>query len=319
MTHLDANFKSYCGKNFGMILIILAKIGVKRLVIDAFPNYTDIGPQLNVGQAIALAFEVNEGDPQDLEKFCEMLAVRSLPKELIARIWAEIERLDVPIVTLDKVVPVNGRRLSMRVQYSLKRAKSPEEAIGSVWFAVCSSWKVIGMLLDWLIANWPEFLTEHIAEIILAQSSMLTKGHATIKSRSAGQATDEYDIRKGAFIGLVGPKKLIAAPLIRYVRAVVPVVGDEKVKTWLAGILRDIAISLAFVNDVLSDPKENALGEKELGHFIEEFIVVAELGLEFDRKLIRTFVDRLGDPRIAERIQYPRTDELLQAARKCLS
>jgi hypothetical protein len=112
---------------------------------------------------------------------------------------------------------------------------------------------------------------------------------------------------------------MISGPLIKYVRAVVPVVGEDKVRKWLASSVRDIAISLAFVNDVLSDPKERALGEKEVGHFIEEFIVIAELDLEFDRKLIRTFVDRLGDPEIAEKIQYPKTDELLQAARRCLS
>jgi hypothetical protein len=96
-------------------------------------------------------------------------------------------------------------------------------------------------------------------------------------------------------------------------------IGKKMISEWLEGHLVPIERRLRFINDVLEDPKEGGLKMEELDPLFDDFELISELQPEFDLGLIRTFIERMENPEISDKIKYGKLEEVLNLAKRCLT
>jgi hypothetical protein len=115
----------------------------------------------------------------------------------------------------------------------------------------------------------------------------------------------------------VGSRKLIAAPYVRYAKAVIGGLGKQRIWWWMRGHIRDVEMAVGFLTDVLADVRENGLAGKDFEGLFEGVKIIAELKPPLDRELFERFAGLLQNPEVSARYEFPRREELVGLLLKC--
>jgi hypothetical protein len=155
-----------------------------------------------------------------------------------------------------------------------------------------------------------KLVSEDIAEPILKGS---------LNPRHACWTWTADDTKKLTSIwGVLTKKKIHAAPVIRYGKAVAEAIGQEKLAEFFAWFPRSVGRKLEYVVAVLASPKEGALEAKELDHFIDDFEIIRELRLTIDRLAVEKLVAALENPEIVTVLRYEGAPAVAAAAKTLL-
>jgi hypothetical protein len=185
-----------------------------------------------------------------------------------------------------------------------------------------NSYKALDVVLDTVIERGG-FLDEWEADLLLSKSYQSRHG-ASLAFPIEGSGTKSAKNEK-IVPGMmawkwsgVSDRRLIAAPYVRYAKAVIPKLGKEKVFGFMRGHLLAVDRSIRFLTDVLQDVKENGLDGSDFEVLFEGMKIIAELKPPFDRALFEQFGELLENPDISARYEFGRRDELIGLIRQCL-
>jgi hypothetical protein len=308
---LDSHFEEYATDNLAMVTVVLEKCNERRPLLDHLALCEDFSI-FNPDEMWRRCVELHCGPVIDLEFFVSQFGAVSLSKSTRKLAFDVIERLPWTEDAFTDCMMTNhiclGRKaaLWLRLGYPLDS-----------WDAqtVCrNSYKALGVLFDRLAEEEPDEFFEERAEELLSKSYQNTRDHPLITSRKK-----KHDGNGGARpLGVMSPRwlatgdrKLIAAPYIRYARAVMPRLGKEKVFEFMRGHALATDRSIRFLSDVLGDVRDNGLDATEFEGIFEGMRIIADLKPPFDRELLERFAGQLQDPEISARYEFPRREELI--------
>jgi hypothetical protein len=185
-----------------------------------------------------------------------------------------------------------------------------------------NSYKALDVVLETVLERGG-FLDEGEARLLLSKSYQSRRGASLgfpVEGSGMKSAKDEK-IVPGMMAwkwSCVSDRRLIAAPYVRYARAVIPKFGKEKIFGFMRGHLLAVDRSIRFLTDVLQDVKENGLDGSDFEGLFEGIKIIAELKPPFDRALFERFGELLENPDISGRYEFARREEMVGLIHQCL-
>jgi hypothetical protein len=318
MAVLNSNFEQYASENLAMVTVVLGKCKEYRPVLDYMHIFRDYSI-VNEDELWQRCVECHRGPIIDVSTFVEAFELASLSKSTRTKCFEVFGRICWQEDTFLAVMRTNhgclGRKAALWLQLGYDSF--------DLMTLCCNSYKALDVLCDHMIESQPENFIGH-APNILRKSYQNT--HTTFLISMPKQMRNvEPSKRSPPVMGRMstqwtgtGDRKLLAAPYIRYARAVMPTLGRETVLEYMRGHTLVIDRSIRFLADVLGDVKENGLNASDFEGIFEGMKIIADLKPPFDRGLLERFAGLLQDPEISARYEFPRREKLIELALKYL-
>jgi hypothetical protein len=299
---LDSNLDQYASQNLAMVTVVLEKCNECRPILDQLPNFRDYSIS-TVDELWRRGIQFHRGPVIDPVGFVEAFESLPLSKATRKAGFDVIEGLPWTEGTFASAMRTNHGSLGRKAALWL-RLGFGHDTFGLM--TLCrNSYKVLDVLFDHMIANQPEeFLGSAAADFLSYQDTHNVFLVTRSKKRQDGPPQRRIGLM-GTDCLRVGARKLLAAPYIRYARAVIPRLGKETVFGFLRGHALALERSIRFLTDVLGDVKENGLDATDFEAIFEGMKIIADLKPPFDRELLERFGELLRNPDISGEYDSP--------------
>jgi hypothetical protein len=315
---LDSNVELYATENLAMVTVVLEKCNERRPLLDHLALCKDY-PIFGVDELWRRCIQFHSGPVIDPIGFVRKFDREPLTKSTRNLAFDIIERLPWTENSFREAMRTNhvciGRKAAMWL-----RLGYPVTAINLIMM-VCNSYKALDVVFDRLVETMPHDFFETFPAAILSKTYQNTHEYAFVTHPKADPAAKRPPRRLGLMAPkwrTVGDRKLVAAPYIRYARAVMPKLGKEKVFEFMRWHVLAVDRSIRFLADVLGDVKENGLDATDFDGIFEGMKIIADLKPPFDRELLERFAGLLQDAEVSARYEFPRREELIGLVLKVL-
>jgi hypothetical protein len=273
-----------------------------------FPYFT---PSINQGmlppaKLIAAILTCHVG-PLDnhVDKLITLMEFPDCSKETRSETWRLIQECGVPADQILSQASINVLKLKCKAKLALQLP--PEERDQYLLLLSLNSFGALEIALDVIKEK---LVDEKIAELIL-------KG-ALIEKREVKRVTAAQAQKFANYWSMLSRKKMRAETVIKYGKAVIEALGNEKFKQLFSWFPVAVARRVDYVNDILPAPKQKALSAEELNKFIGEFAIIKELDLPMDRVGVAKLSEAISNPDVIAILEYENQAALIKAAASLL-
>jgi hypothetical protein len=300
---MDADFENFAKASLIWIVTILELVKERRPLL----TYCAPTPRKRMpGTLIPRILAADDSPARDnVEALISFVDHPEASKDCRRAAWRLLEEGNVPADQVLAKAAINVHLIGRKARLALQLP--PDDRNEFLLLVSLNSFEAVALALD-VIPDW--LLQKSIAELILARSFMPKTAVRPVTFEAARKIAN--------YAPLVHCKRMPAAPVIRYGRAVAEALGHETLCQIFAWFAPTVVRNLNFVNAVLEAPKKKALTDTHLDPLIGQLQILRDLRLPFDSEPAARLARALADPEIVTLLEYQNAPALAAVAQAFL-